>query len=69
MTVTLNFEASLSENDSGACFTVTARDQKHARQVAAWLRSKVQDKTRTFITATVELPAQHVTIEVPDESC
>ena len=67
MKVTIHFEASLSEADSGACFTATARDQKHARQIVAWLRSKVKDKSRTFISATIELPAQFVAVEVPDE--
>jgi hypothetical protein len=67
MQVTLNFEGSLSERDSGASFTVLARDQKHARQIAAWLRSKVADKSRTFITAYVELKPQTVAVEVPDE--
>jgi hypothetical protein len=69
MQVTISFEASLSEQDSGACFTVLARDQAHARQVVAWLRSKVQDKTKTFVTASIELPPQHVTVEVPDGLC
>ena len=67
MQVTLNFEGSLSERDSGASFTVLARDQKHARQIAAWLRSKVADKSSTFITAYVELKPQTVAVEVPDE--
>lgn len=67
MQVTLKFDASLSEEDSGACFTIIARDQQHARQIAGWLRSKIKDRSRTFISASVELPPQTVTIEVPDE--
>jgi hypothetical protein len=64
MTVIINFDGSLSEECSGACFTLEARDQQHARQVADWLRSKVKDKTRTFISAHVKLPQQTVAIEL-----
>jgi hypothetical protein len=45
-----------------------ARNQQHARQVAEWLRSKVKDKTKTYITAHVKLPPQTVAIELPEES-
>jgi hypothetical protein len=67
MTVTISFDASLSERTSGAAFVITARDQQHARQIATWLRGKVCDTTRTFIWASVSLPPQHVNIELPDE--
>ena len=67
MQITIKFEASLSEEDSGACFTVIARDQQHARQIAAWLRSKVKDRSRTFISASAELPPQTFPVEIPDE--
>ena len=63
--VTILFDASLSENDSGACFEITARDQAHARQIAAWLQSKVTNKTRTFMTAYTTLVPQRVDIELP----
>jgi hypothetical protein len=68
MTVTIRFDASLSEECSGACFSLEARNQQHARQVAEWLRSKVKDKTKTYITAHVKLPPQTVAIELPEES-
>ena len=67
MKVTVYFDASLSEKDSGACFAITARDQKHARQIAAWLRSKTIDKSRTFISASIVLEPQSVNIELPEE--
>lgn len=67
MKITVNFDASLSERDSGACFEIIARDQQHARQIAAWLRSKVLDKSVTFIRASMELEPQRVSIELPDE--
>jgi hypothetical protein len=67
MTVNIWFDASLSEECSGACFTLEARDQQHARQVADWLRSKVKDRTRTSITAHVKLPPQTVVIDLPEE--
>ena len=68
MTVTIRFDASLSEECSGACFSLEARNQQHARQVAEWLRSKVKDKTKTYITAHVKLPPQTVAIELPEGS-
>jgi hypothetical protein len=68
MTITIRFDASLSEECSGACFSLEARNQQHARQVAEWLRSKVKDKTKTYITAHVKLPPQTVAIELPEES-
>jgi hypothetical protein len=67
MPVILNVEASLSERTSGASFEITARDQQHARQIAAWLRSVVKDKSSTFITARQVLPLQSVGIELPEE--
>lgn len=67
MKITINFDASLGEREEGACFEITARDQQHARQIAAWLRSKVLDKSRTFIRASMELEPQRVSIELPDE--
>lgn len=67
MTITVRFDASLSERNSGACFEITARDQQHARQIAAWLRSKVLDKSRMFIRASMELAPQHVGIELPEK--
>ena len=67
MKITINFDASLSERDEGACFEIIARDQQHARQIAAWLRSKVLDKSRTFIRASMELEPQRVSIELPEK--
>lgn len=64
MQVNITFDASLSEDDSGACFTISARDQAHARAIVKWLSSKVQDESKVFITARIELPPQHVNIEV-----
>jgi hypothetical protein len=63
--VTIRFDASLGEKDSGACFEIIARDQVHARQIAAWLLSKVTDETRTFMTAQIVLEPQRVNIELP----
>lgn len=62
--VSIKFEGSLSEETSGASFEIKARDQKHAREIAQWLRSACKDKTKVFITAVQELPVQVCTIEV-----
>jgi len=62
--VSIKFDAGLSENTSGASFEIKARDQKHAREIAQWLRSVCKDETRVFINAVQELPVQTCTIEV-----
>lgn len=62
--VLIKFDASMSEETSGACFEIQARDQKHAREIAAWLRSVCKNTEYVFIRATQELPVQFCLIEI-----
>lgn len=69
MTVKITFDDSLAQKHSGACFTILARDQKHARLIAEWLRevSTLRTGSNTellHLTAVQELPPQSVSIQV-----
>lgn len=62
MPVEMNFDGSHLHKTSGACFQIIARDQNHARQIAAWLRTLSVDEP--VIGAYVVLEPQRVRIEV-----
>ena len=59
----LQFDASLSENTSGACFFIEARDKKHLDQISDWLASVVQDTSKTHIRTFIELDPQIVELD------
>lgn len=65
MSVKINFDASLGQKTSGACFEIVARDQEHARQIAVWLRGVCASGDHgPYIYATQTLDPQSVKIEV-----
>ena len=62
MAVEMLFDGSLQHKTSGACFQIIARDQRHAQQIATWLRSLSVDEP--VLSAYVVLEPQRVGIEV-----
>lgn len=49
---TIKFDASLEEENSGACFTIQARDMEHAKLISSWLKSKTKDPVIKLIVST-----------------